>query len=157
MSTPETFPKNVVLHFPPSIYQKIGASDLLPQLLEKFVSDEVCCVQFLRGGRACVAFRKSSARDYWLSRELYMFGHVVPVTRDQVKLSLLYLRDMPHKGHADDLNKFFSANDTALVMERLTCADFPLLFDGNSVIKMILEKDLPYFLAGLRLSLSCIC
>ena len=33
-----------------------------------------------------------------------------------------------------------------LVMERSTCADFPLLFDGNRVIKMILEKDLPYFL-----------
>ena len=31
-------------------------------------------------------------------------------------------------------------------MERSTCADFPLLFDGNRVINMILEKDLPYFL-----------
>ena len=157
MSTPETFPKNVVMHFPPSIYQKIGASDLLPQLLEKFVSDEVRCVQFLRGGRAHVTFRKSTARDYWLSEELCMFGHVVPVTRDHVKLSVLYLRDLPHEVHADDLKEFFSANDTVLVMERLTCADFPLLFDGNRVIKMILEKDLPYFLAGLGLSLSCIC
>lgn len=55
--------------------------------------------------------------------------------------------------HADDLKEFFSPNDTVFVMERLTCADFPLLFDGNRVIKMILEKYLPYFLAGLGLTL----
>ena len=64
MSTPETFPKSVVLHFPPTIYQKIGASELLPHLLKKLEPDEVRCVQFLRGGRARVTFRKSNARDH---------------------------------------------------------------------------------------------
>ena len=146
MPTPETFPKSVVLHFPPSIHQKIGGSDILPQLLEKLVPDEVRCVQFLRGGRVRVTFRESSACDYWLSEELYMCGHVVPVTRDHEKLSVLYLRDLPHQVHTEDLTDFFSAYGRVLVMERSTCADFPLLFDGNRVIKMILEKDLPYFL-----------
>lgn len=82
MSTPETLPKSVVLHFPPSIHQKIGASDILPQLLEKLVPDEVRCVQFLCSGRVRATFRKSSACDYWLSEELYMCGQVVPVNRD---------------------------------------------------------------------------
>ena len=71
------------------------------------MSDEVCCVQFLRGGRARVTFHKFSVRDYWLLEELHMFGHVVPVTRDHVKLSVLYLRDLPHEVHADDLKEFF--------------------------------------------------
>ena len=147
MSTPDTFPKSVVLHFPPSIYQKVGASELLPQLLEKLDPDEVRCVQFLRGGRARVTFRKSSARDYWLSEMLYMFCHDIPVTRDNEKLSVLYLRDLPYEVRADDVKDFFSAYGTVLAIERLTSADFPLLFDGNRVIKMILDKDLPYFLS----------
>ena len=89
MSTPETFPKSVVLHFPPSIHQMIGASDILPQLLEKLVPEEVRCVQFLRGGRVRVTFRESSACDYWLSEELYMCGHVVPVTCDIKRKTLV--------------------------------------------------------------------
>ena len=75
-----------------------------------------------------------------------MFDHDIPVTKDHEKLSVLYLRDLPHEVHADDVKDFFSAYGTVLVMERLKNADFPLLFDGNRVIKMILEKDLPYFL-----------
>ena len=38
MSTPETFPKSVVLHFPPNVYQKIGANEILPQLLQTDLS-----------------------------------------------------------------------------------------------------------------------
>ena len=62
------------------------------------------------------------------------------VTTGHVRLSVLYLRDLPHEVHADDLKAFFSAYGTVLVMERSTCAYFPLLFDGNRVTKMILEK-----------------
>ena len=146
MSTPETFPKSVVLHFPPNVYQKIGASEILPQLLQKFEPDEVRCVQFLRGGKVRVTFRKSSARDFWLTKLLHLKGYDVPVTRDDEKLSVLHLRDLPYEVHADDLQDFFSAYGTVLAMERSTNADFPSLCDGNRVIKMILKKDLPYFL-----------
>ena len=59
---------------------------------------------------------------------------------------MLYLRDLPHEVHTEDLRDFLSAYSRVLVMERSMCADFPLLFDENRVIKMILEKDLPYFL-----------
>ena len=128
------------------MYQKIGANEILPQLLQKFEPDEVRCVQFLRGGKARVTFRKSSARDYWLTKVLHLKGHDVPVTRDGEKLSVLHLRDLPYEVHADDLQDFFSAYGTVLAMERSTNADFLSLCDGNRVIKMILEKDLPYFL-----------
>ena len=146
MPSPNTFPKSVVLHFPPSVYQMIGAKEILPQLLQKFEPDEVRCVQFLRGGKARVTFRKASARDYWLTKVLHLKGHDVPVTRDGEKLSVLHLRDLPYEVHADDLQDFFSAYGTVLAMERSTNADLPSLCDGNRVIKMILEKDLPYFL-----------
>ena len=107
MSTPETFPKSVVLHFPPNVYQKIGASEILPQLLQKFEPDEVRCVQFLRGGKVHVTFRKSSARDFWLTKLLHLKGYDVPVTGDDEKLSVLHLRDLPYEVHVDDLQDLF--------------------------------------------------
>ena len=155
MSTPETFPKSVVLHFPPNVYQKIGASEILPQLLQKFEPDEVRCVQFLRGGKVRVTFRKSSARDFRLTKLLHLKGYDVPVTRDDEKLSVLHLRDLPYEVHADDLQDFFSAYGTVLAMERSTNADFPSLCDGNRVIKMILKKICRIFSLCLDLSVVC--
>lgn len=69
-----------------------------------------------------------------------MKGYDVPVTRDDEKLSVLHLRDLPYEVHADDLQNFFSAYGTVLALERSTNADFPSLCDGNRVIKMILKK-----------------
>ena len=146
MSSLDAFPRSLVLHFPPSVYQKIGASEILPQLLRKFEPDEVRCVQFLRGGKVRVTFRKPSAHDYWLEKGLCVKGLDVPVTRDGVKVTVLYLRDLPHEIHADDLHDFFSDYGDVLTMERSTNDDDCSVYNGNRVIKMILQKDLPYFL-----------
>ena len=51
MPTQDVFPKSVVLHFPSSVYQKTGASEMLPKLLQILQPDDLRCVQLLRGGR----------------------------------------------------------------------------------------------------------
>ena len=49
----------MVLHFPPSVYKKIGAAEMLPKLLEMLKIEDLCCVQFLRNGRVRVSFFES--------------------------------------------------------------------------------------------------
>ena len=56
MSIQDEFPKSVVLHFLPSVYQRIGAAEMLPNLLESLKIEDLRCVQFLRNGRVRVSF-----------------------------------------------------------------------------------------------------
>ena len=51
MPMEDEFPKSVVLHFPPSVYQRTGASAMLPKLLQILNAEDLRCVQFLRGGK----------------------------------------------------------------------------------------------------------
>ena len=62
MPTQDVFPKSVVLHFPPSVYQKTGASEMLPKLLQILQPDDLRCVQFLRDGRVRVSFREKAVK-----------------------------------------------------------------------------------------------
>ena len=63
MSTQDDFLMSVVLHFPPSVYQKIGAAEMLPKLLESLKIEDLRCVQFLRNGRVRVSFLEKETRD----------------------------------------------------------------------------------------------
>lgn len=54
MTSLEMFPKSVVLHFPASVYQKTGAAEMLPKLLETLKVEDLRCVQFIRGGKVRV-------------------------------------------------------------------------------------------------------
>ena len=47
MPMQDDFPKNVVLPFPPSVYQKFGAAEMIPKLLEILHIEDLRCVQFL--------------------------------------------------------------------------------------------------------------
>ena len=71
-----------MLHFPSEVYQKIGASELLPQLLEIVKPEDLKCFQFLRGGKVRLSVQKKSVRDHYISEGLRFNGQDIPVTRD---------------------------------------------------------------------------
>ena len=118
MSTQDQFPKSMVLHFPPSVYQKIGAADMLPKLLEILQIEDLHCVQFLRNGRVLVSFYQEDVR--------FRFGDQdIPVTRDGQNVTVVYIRDLPYEVPSDDVVDFFSSYGEVLTVERSVAANFP--------------------------------
>lgn len=147
MPTDDEFPKSVVLHFPPSVYQRTGASAMLPKLLQILNLEDLRCVQFLRSGRVRVSFREKAVRDHFLSEGMLLDDQAIPVTRDAEKVTVLYIRDLPYEVASDDVVDFFSSFGEVLTVERSVAVDTPNLCNGNRVLKMVLKEDLPYFMS----------
>ncbi|XP_067029212.1 uncharacterized protein [Acropora muricata] len=147
MSIQDEFPKSVVLHFPPSVYQRIGAAEMLPNLLESLKIEDLRCVQFLRNGRVRVSFFEKETRDRLLSEGMRFEDQEIPVTKDGQKVTVVYIRDLPYEVASDDVIDFFSSYGEVLTAERSVSAKFPNLCNGNRILKMILNDDLPYFLS----------
>ena len=147
MSTQDDFPMSAVLHFPPSVYQKIGAAEMLPKLLESLKIEDLRCVQFLRNGRVRVSFLEKETRDRFLSEGMRFEDQEIPVTKDGQKVTVVYIRDLPYEVASDDVIDFFSSYGEVLTAERSVAAKFPSLCNGNRILKMILNQDLPYFLS----------
>ena len=146
MPTQDEYPKSVVLHFPPSVYQKIGAAEMIPKLLEIFNVEDLRCLQFLRNGKVRVSFREKEVRDHYLVEGMRFGDHDIPVTKDGQKVSVLCIRDLPYEVSSDELVDFFSNYGEVLTVERSVAENFPNLCNGNRVLKMILNEELPYFL-----------
>ena len=140
MPTDDEFPKSVVLHFPPSVYQRTGASAMLPKLLQILNLEDLRCVQFLRSGRVRVSFREKAVRDHFLSEGMLLDDQAIPVTRDAEKVTVLYIRDLPYEVASDDVVDFFSSFGEVLTVERSVAVDTPNLCNGNRVLKMGLRK-----------------
>ena len=147
MPMEDEFPKSVVLHFPPSVYQRTGANAMLPKLLQILNAEDLRCVQFLRGGKVRVSFREQADRDHFLSEGMRLDDEDIPVTRDAEKVTVLYVRDLPYEVASDDLVDFLSTFGEVLTVERSVAADTPNLCNGNRVLKMVLKDDLPYFIS----------
>ena len=145
MPMEDEFPKSVVLHFPPSVYQRTGASAMLPKLLQILNAEDLCFVQFLRGGKVRVSFREQADRDHFLSEGMRLDDEDIPVTRDAEKVTVLYIHDLPYEVASDDVVDFFSTFGEVLTVERSVAPDTPNLCNGNRVLKMVLKEDLPYF------------
>ena len=147
MPMEDEFPKSVVLHFPPSVYQRTGANAMLPKLLQILNAEDLRCVQFLRGGKVRVSFREQADRDHFLSEGMRLDDEDIPVTRDAEKVTVLYVRDLPYEVASDDLVDFLSTFGEVLTVERSVAADTPNLCNGNRVLKMVLKDDLPHFIS----------
>ena len=147
MPTQDEYPKSVVLHFPPSVYQKIGAAEMILKLLEIFNVEDLRCLQFLRNGKVRVSFREKEVRDHYLVEGMRFGDQDIPVTKDGQKVSVLYIRDLPYEVSSDELVDFFSNYGEVLTVERSVAESFPNLCNGNRVLKMILNEELPYFLS----------
>ena len=151
MPTQDEFPKSVVLHFPPSVYQRIGAAEMLLKLLEILQIEDLRCVQFLRNGRVRVSFYEKETRDHFLSEGMRFEDEDIPVTKDGQKVTVLFIQDLPYEVASDDLIDFFSSYGEVLTVEQSVAPIFPNLCHGNRNLKLILNEDLPYFL-----SVSCV-
>ena len=147
MSTQDKYPKSVVLHFPPSVYQKIGAAEMIPKLLGIFNVEDLRCLHFLRNGKVRVSFREKEVRDHYLVEGMRFGDHDIPVTKDGQKVSVLYIRDLPYEVSSDEQVDFFSNYGEVLTVERSVAENFPNLCNSNRVLKMILNEELPYFLS----------
>ena len=132
MPTQDQFPKSVVLHFPSSVYQKIGATEMLPKLLEILPTEDLGCVQFLRNGRVRVSFYENEIRDRFLSEGMRFGDQDIPVTRDGKNVTVVYIRDLPYEVASDDVIDFFSSYGEVLTVERSVAAKFTNLWQSNS-------------------------
>ena len=143
----DEFPKSVVLHFPLSVYQRTGAGEMLPKLLQILKPEDLRCVQFLRGGKVRVSFCEQAVRDHLLSEGMCLDGMEIPVTKDAEEVTVLYVRDLPYEVSDEDVIDFFSTFGEVLIVERSVVAETPNLFNGNRVLKMVLKDSLPYFVS----------
>ena len=114
MPSQDDFPKSVVLHFPPSVYQKHGAAEMIPKLLEILCVEDLRCVQFLRNGKVRVSFREKDMRDHYLVEGLRCGDLDIPVTKDGQKVTVLHIRIFPMKSQATISSSFFRITEKSL-------------------------------------------
>ena len=86
-------------------------------------------------------------RDRLLSEGMRFEDQDIPVTRDAENVTVLYLRDLPYEVASDDVIDFFSTYGEVLTVERSVVADFPNLCNGNRIVEMVLNEELPYFIS----------
>ena len=143
MPTQDEFMKSLVLQLPPSVYQRTGASAMLPKLLQILNPEDLRCVQFLRSGRVCVLFHEEADRDHFLSEGM-RDDQDIPVTRDAEKvmcsISVIVIYHMKSP-------VMMSLTSSLLLVDRSVAAETRNLCDGNCVLKMVLKEDLPYFIS----------
>ena len=84
-------PNSVILQFPEAIYQNVGSSTVLPQLLEFVPADKLTTVQFLQSGRVRVTFKDRSSCKDLISSGLVYGGVNVPVFRADVKVRSVHV------------------------------------------------------------------
>ena len=86
-------------------------------------------------------------RDHYLVEGLRFGDLDIPVTKDGQKVTVLHIRDLPYEVSSDDLVDFFSNYGEVLTVERSVAVNFPALCNGNRILKLILNEELPYFLS----------
>ena len=116
-------------------------------MLQILQPEDLGCVQFLRGGRVRLSFREKAVRDHLLSHGLRFEDQDIPVTKDGERVTVLYIRDLPYEVTSDDVIDFFSTHGEVLTVGRSVNADFPNLCNGNRIVEMVLNEELPYFLS----------
>ena len=57
----------------------------------------------------------------------------------------MYVRDLPSDVSDDDVETIFESYGEVLSVQRSTFANFPALYNGNRVVEMALDLDIPYF------------
>ena len=119
---------------------------MLSQLLEILNPEDLRCAQFLCGGRVRLSFREKSVRYHLLSEGLSFGDEDLPVTRHAEKLTVVYVRDLPYEVSSGDVLGFFGTFGEVLTVERSVSPDSPSLCTGNLIVKIVLQKSMPYFM-----------
>ena len=138
-------PNSVVLHFPDSVHANCGSSEVLPRLLETVDAEKVTSVQFLRGGRVRLTFKDQASCDDLISSGLVFDDAHVRVVRADLRFRSVYVRDLPFEVPDDDVKAFFESYGDVLSVSRSTFANFPAIYNGNRVVELAVDLDIPYF------------
>lgn len=136
-------PNSVILLFPKEIYSSVGSSVVLPQLLEVIPAEKLVCVQFLRNGAVRLTFKQQRDCEELILRGV-TFGDVpLRILSADAQSRLVYLRDCPVEVPDEVVQQFFSSFGQVHSVQKSRHAVFPDLSDGNRIIKMSLDKDVP--------------
>ena len=138
-------PNSVFFQFPEAVYRNVGSSTVLPQLLAALNADKLTTVQFLQGGRVRVTCKDRATCDDFISRGLVYADANVPVFRAHVNVRSVHVRDLPSEITVDDVKAFFQSYGDVLSIRRSTFPNFPSLYNGNRVVEVALDHDIPYF------------
>lgn len=138
-------PNSLLVIFPEELYRNVGSSTVLPQLLEVVGQDNLVAVQFLRGGTVRLTFKDFAVCDGFFDHGFAYNDVPLRVVRAESNVRSVYLRDLPIEVPDDAVSAFFSAFGQVISVTCSKFKDFPTLCDGNRVVKMALESDVPYF------------
>lgn len=134
---------SLVAFFPPTIYQSVGSSAVLPELLQSISKDSISTVQFLRNGAVRVTFKSPLDCSRVLSSGISFRDVPLRVVSADARSRLVYLRDCPAEVPDDVVKQFFSTFGEVHSVSRSCHQAFPDVHDGNRLIKITLTKDVP--------------
>ena len=136
-------PNSCVVFFPKEVYQSVGSSDVLPQLLDLVEVQKLCAVQFLRNGAVRMTFKQTADCEEFIAGGLTYKDVPLRIASADARSRLVYLRDCPSEVTDDAVLQFFSSYGEVHSVKRSKHAAFPALHDGNRVVRMSLSKDIP--------------
>ena len=145
MSSPPSCLNSLLAYFPEEIYRHVGSSVVLPQLLESLDDEKLAAVQFLRGGLVRLTFMDSESCKELLQRGLTFGDTRIRLSRADAKIRSIHLRDLPTEVPGAEVIKFFSSFGEVISVTRSTFDGFPHLYNGNRVVKIALDREVPYF------------
>lgn len=138
-------PNSLLVYFPEDLYRNVGSSTVLPQLLEILDADKLDAVQFLQNGIVRLTFTEAADCEGVLEHGLEYDGVSLYVCRAGTDVRSVYVRDLPIEVPDDDVSAFLATYGTVLDVRRSTYSSFPTVCDGNRIVALDLDKDIPCF------------
>ena len=134
---------SLVAFFPPEIYNFVGSSAVLPELLQSLDQGALSAVQFLQNGAVRVTFKTRLECERVMSAGIRFRGNPLRVVSADARSRIIHLRDCPVKVPDDVVRRFFASFGEVHVVSRGCHQAFPELRDGNRTVRMTISKDVP--------------
>ena len=134
---------SLVAFFPASVYKSVGASEVLPALLDILPAREVLAVQFLRNGAVRITFKSADSCRQVCEDGLRFGEHDLRLSPVEPSHVLVYLRDCPMELPNSDVAKVLGAYGVVHDISASSHEKFPAILNGTRVVKMSLSRDIP--------------
>lgn len=144
---------SLVAFFPPAIYNFVGSSTVLPELLQSLDQSALSAVQFLQNGAVRITFKIRLECERVLSVGIQFRGTPLRVVSADARSRIIHLRDCPTEVPNDVIRRFFASFGEVHAVTSGFHQAFPQLRDGNRTIRMTITKDVP----GLVTIAGCEC
>ena len=134
---------SLVAFFPPEIYNFVGSSAVLPELLQSLDQRALSTVQFLQNGAVRVTFKTRLECERVVSARIQFRGNPLRVVSADARSRIIHLRDCPAEVPDDVVHRFFASFGEVHAISRGCHQAFPGPHDGNRTIMMTITKDVP--------------